>query len=70
MPGYKFDHKIQTCHNLWLWLLLGDFTPPPECQERYTESPEQVHESSLKVPDPSSYPCMGVRDPTPGARFL
>ena len=31
-------------------LLIGDFAPPPECQEGYTESTEQVQESSLKFP--------------------
>lgn len=41
--------KIQTCHNLWLGLLMGDFTPPPECQEGYIESTEQVQESSPKL---------------------
>lgn len=66
--------KFKTCHNLWLWLPIGDFTPPPECQERYTESPEQMQESSLKFPilqkPRSSYPCAECQRSNPQARFL
>ena len=73
MPKDEFYHIIQTWHNLWLWLPMGDFASPPDLQAEYTEyfiklatvpKPSDI-QILTQAEAPVSSPYMDVRNSAP-----